>query len=99
MLENLEREDFAARLNDKFNVEFEAGQMTEVELVEVSDLIETEVNRSYSMVFLAPIDTPAKTDTFKIQNEKMGELELFLSPFYSDEKGVKFEAIFNHLVD
>jgi hypothetical protein len=32
---------------------------------------------------------------YKLENEKLGALEIFLVPIGPDEKGMRYEAIFN----
>jgi len=98
MSDTLLRDDFVKYLDSEFQVEFTVGNFTKVKLIEVSELKTMPRQESFSLVFLAPNDTPTEPNTFRVTNEKLGELEIFLTPFLKDEKGVSFEALFSRLV-
>lgn len=92
------RDEFANHLNKKFRVYFDAEKPTEVELTEVSELRETTRQKSFSLLFTAPKETPPFQGLYKIEHDALGALEISLEPVGRDEKGLYFEAFFNQIV-
>lgn len=90
------RDDFVNRLNSKFRIFFNAEEATEVELIEVTKLRQNPRYESFELIFLAPNDTPPEQRLYKVEHDTLAAAELFLVPVAQDEKGLSFEAVFNH---
>ena len=97
-MSELSRDEFAAHEGTKFTIFFGEENPVEAELAEVSQLRQNQIQESFSLVFLAPPDAPLMTGVTKLEHEQLGTLELAISPFKQDEKGTKFEAVFNRLL-
>ena len=98
MTENIDR-DFFADLADKyFYLPQQDGSEIKLELLEVSELKSMERHEEFSLVFLAPPNVTIDPLTYTLKHKVMGELTVFLSPFWSDEKGLKLEAAFSILI-
>lgn len=97
-MSELSRDEFAEHQGTKFKIFFDGENPVEAELVEVTDLRQNRIQESFSLVFLAPTDAPTLTGIRKMEHEKLGSLEIAISPFKQDEKGTKFEAVFNRLL-
>lgn len=97
-MSELSRDEFAEHQGTKFKVFFDGENPVEAEMVEVTELRQNQIQESFSLVFLAPLDAPLMTGVTKLEHEQLGTLELAISPFKQDEKGTKFEAVFNRLL-
>ncbi len=90
----MKRETFADLEDPEFTVRSENGSEIKLKLIEVSELKTTKSHEEFSLVFLAPADTVPNPVMTKLSHSSLGEVELFLSPFSSDENGLKLEAAF-----
>ena len=98
MTETLTRDDFSKRLNQKFRVT--AGETTlECELVECRPILESrEVEEGrrepFSVIFRGPMEPVMAQQTWHLENDEMGALEIFLVPIGPDQQGMRYEAVF-----
>ncbi len=98
MLDKISADDFGQCLNQKFRIRGDE-QTIEAELVEVRGL-ESDTGHQgrspFSVLFRGPLEAPLQQMTFRLENEKMGELDLFLVPIGPDteEEGMLYEAVF-----
>jgi hypothetical protein len=99
MSENLTEENFARNLNTKFRVRAEAPRPIELELVEVKGWTtrpeEQKGMERFSLTFLGPADIYMPQQTYTLEHDHMGVLEIFLVPFGRDEHGFQYQAVFN----
>lgn len=89
---------FASVVNSTFGVRQRDGEPVEFTLVECKSHISNEQQECYSLLFRGPVDQPPIQDTYKLNNEQLGEMELLLVPVKRDEGGIYFEAVMNHLL-
>ncbi len=103
MPETLIREDFAARLNETFRLDlgtdFPGLEALELALIK-ADPIETgqdigDRRAPFSLVFRGPMEPLLNQSIYKLDNEAMGHLEIFLVPIGPDSEGQRYEAVFN----
>ena len=66
-------------------------------LVECREMVDSELQETFSLVFRVPADVPAVQGTYQLENEELGAVDLFLVPIRSDEQGLYLEALFNRL--
>ncbi len=97
-MEHLSAEDFSKNLNTKFKVYQSDENVFEAELVEVLELRNDESLETFSIMFLLPIDFGFEQRIFKFEHPEMGIIETFIVPIRQVESGIRYEAIFNHLV-
>ena len=98
------REWFLPHLRSKFQMHAEVLSSTEVELVEVSPAMSIKDTdhhidyTSFSLVFKGPLGMPKESQIYSLDHEKLGKMEVFLSPIgkYKDE--VRYEAVFSQRV-
>ncbi|PYS98031.1 MAG: hypothetical protein DMF65_10670 [Acidobacteria bacterium] len=99
MTENLTEEVFAQNLNTKFRVRAEAPRPVELELVEVKGWTtrpeEQKGLERFSLMFIGPADIYMPQQTYTLEHEQMGALDIFLVPTGRDERGFQYHAIFN----
>lgn len=100
ILKNLTKENFQEALNDKFVLRANPTESLDLQLVAVNDLTARLVNTKglnrtpFSLHFRGPRTPWAQQHTYRLENEKMGSLEMFLVPVGPDGQGMLYEAIF-----
>jgi len=93
----LQRDEFAAALNTRFQVTVEGADTIELELVEVSDLIASRRQEKFSLLFQGPLHVLLPQQIYRMANAQLGEIELFIVPVSMNEAGYSYEAVFNRL--
>jgi hypothetical protein len=96
-------DDFSRQLNTKFTVEVESSEPIELELVEVA-VRQSEANEQagmerFSTFFYGPGNFFLPQQTYELRHPEMGEMAVFIVPIGADEKGYRYEAIFNRFKD
>lgn len=99
MPETFTIELFAGHLNTKFRMHYGDSQSAELQLVSATDVGSSERQRQFSLVFLGPLDAPILQGIYRVEHDDLGNLDLFLVPIARDDKGVRYEAIFNSVVE
>jgi hypothetical protein len=66
-------------------------------LVQVSDLISAPRQEIFSLVFHGPLDALLPQRIYRLENERMGVVELFIVPIGQNADGYAYEAVFNRL--
>lgn len=92
------RQEFSAAVNSRFEIRANGGESTEFTLVECNSMISNEQQECYSLLFRGPADQPPVQNTYSLENEQLGRMELLLVPVKRDESGIYFEAVMNHLL-
>lgn len=96
MPDNLEKATFAEHLHTKFRVQLNQPESVELELVSISDGINTPVQESFALTFHGPaLFLPQQN--YIVEHERMGTFPLFLVPIAQNEDGFAYEAVFNRL--
>ena len=88
--------DFEPYKGDTFQVELE-DSTTEVTLSETTKGIDDKVQESFSLTFTGKQDHPLPQNTYKLKQEKMGEVELFLVPVGHTGGSYEYEACISRL--
>ena len=90
--------EFSKHVNTKFRVA--GGQPLELELEEVKGYLskahEQQGMERFSAFFRGPRDPLMRQSVYTLEHEGMGTFELFLVPISQDEKGSRYEAVFNY---
>jgi hypothetical protein len=97
MKASLEHEEFARHLNTKFQVSLDDVDSAELELIEVSDLIESPRQSRFSIIFRGSGERILAQGLRRFESPQMGEFTLFIVPVSKDEEGVYYEAVFNRM--
>jgi hypothetical protein len=91
MLDALTPEDFRPLLHDRFRIAPDDAPALEVELVEVTEIPREPGGRvPFSLVFRGGPNPPLPQRIYRVEHEKLGELEIFLVPIAADQ----YEAVF-----
>jgi hypothetical protein len=93
------REQFAEQAGSTFKVTFGPESTVEMRLVEVNERKRDERRDAFSLLFLAPPETPVCQNLFAIEHPVLGTMELLLVPVGGDDQGIKYEAVFNLIVE
>ena len=95
----LTEKEFSQHLNTKFQVRLD-DQKLEFELVEVKGYLPQANEQSgmerFSIFFDGPGNARLPQRLYSIKHEQMGEFEIFLVPISGNEKGFRYEAVFNY---
>ncbi len=96
MLAELTHEDFTPRLNERFRLQTETSSH-DLRLFQVKPLgMGMPGGREpFSLLFRAPKDALVPQMIYRLENDRMGALDLFLVPIGPDEHGMVYEALFN----
>jgi hypothetical protein len=97
-LEKLTREDFAACVGESFRLCPDHPDAFDLVVEQVSELKAAEGYESFSICFRGPGDRGVPQATYPLENDRLGRLEIFIVPIARDEKGYRYEALFNRLV-
>ena len=92
------KEAFSGELDSRFRAQVGEGPEFDLFLVKVVDGISSPMQEAFSLRFRAPVDAPAFQSIYRLSNEALGEMDLFLVPISKDDSGLYYEAVFNHLV-
>ncbi len=98
MGESFTHEMFEARVKERFDIVIEDGRIS-CELAECSQLKdsgpEVEGRRQpFSLIFAGPADPVLPQATYRLENDEMGPLDVFLVPIGQDGSGVQYQAVF-----
>ncbi len=96
MIERLEHEHFANRLNQNFRIRLN-DQKIDAVLCEVSEFLVSPRQERFAIVFRTSNETLLPQGQTAFEHDEMGEFELFLVPIGRDEQGSYYEAVFNRL--
>ncbi|MFL6335778.1 MAG: DUF6916 family protein [Pyrinomonadaceae bacterium] len=96
-------EDFRRHLGTKFGVRVETPRPLELELDEVKSYnpkgSEAGGMERFSLHFYGPGDIMLQQNTFTLDHPEMGELILFMVPVGRDDRGFRYEVVFNYYKD
>lgn len=91
-------EMFEGHQNSKFLMHYGDSQTAELELVKVTDVGSSERQKQFSLLFQGPSEAPVAQGIYRVDHDKLGDLDLFLVPIAKDDSGVRYEAIFNRMI-
>jgi hypothetical protein len=97
MADDLNLSAFAGQLQTKFQMRLDPESALELELIQVEEHRATEQAESFSLLFLAPAGAPPVQRIYRLEHERLGELDLFLVPVARDGQGLYYEAVFNRV--
>lgn len=96
MLENFTVRTFSEHLGGAFRAYPEGSNPIDVELISATELgEEPRGGRPFSIVFRGSGDVVLPQRTYRMEHADIGVFEIFLVPIGPDEKGPRYEAIFN----
>jgi hypothetical protein len=100
----LTEKEFSQHLNTTYRLEVDGSQSVELELVEVKPYENKDKPgehagmERFSLFFQGPADVYLPQRIYQLSHSQMGDLKLFLVPVARNERGFRYEAVFNHTV-
>lgn len=101
MLETLTRAILAEYQNEKFQLQWDALDSFEVELIEIGALTKhtaadatQEPREPFSLLFRGPKEPILPQQVYHLEHPRLGSVELFLVPVGPDTVGMQYEAVF-----
>ena len=93
-------EDFRQHVGTKFGVRVETPRPLELELAEVvgyrPQSNEVTGMERFSLYFYGPGDIMLGQGSYTLEHPAMGELLLFIVPIGRDDRGFRYEVVFNY---
>jgi hypothetical protein len=95
-LDKVECEQFAACVNQDFEIVFSDGTLT-VKLSEARSLGKRpeSIREPFALTFFCPRPLRLPQGTYRMRNAHLGEMEIFLVQISADQTSSTFEAVFN----
>jgi uncharacterized protein DUF6916 len=97
MLDSVTKEIFAPLVGSTFQIRLNPQETVPVELAEISEFPDYEGPRRapFSLVFRGAHRFVLPQRIYQLEHEKIGPMEMFLVPIGPDQKGMRYEAVFN----
>ena len=89
--------EFSQQIDQTFRAIGPGGAEFDLQLVEFHDVLDTEAQETFSMIFRGPAEMPPAQTIYRLSNEELGEHDIFLVGVRQDASGTYFEAVFNRL--
>ena len=96
-LATVRREEFAACLNQDFDVVFADGTLP-IKLIDAKQWGPDQpahIRQPFTLTFRVARNLRLPQGTYKMRNANLGEMEVFLVQIAADAKSSTFEAVFN----
>jgi len=96
-------DSFSQHLNTKFQIYVDSSEPVELELVEVavraSEPNEPAGMERFSTFFYGASNAFLPQQTYEVSHPEMGQMLIFLVAIGQDQKGYRYEAVFNRFKD
>ena len=93
----LSHQGFVSQLGSKFRLRFDDGPVVELEIADVSELVTSPGQESYSVMLRGSPDFMLAQRGYHFEHDEFGEVDLFLVPVRQDKDGVYYEVVFSQL--
>ena len=95
----LTEQEFSKHLKSKFDVRVNDHAL-QLELIEVKSYRPHEHEQPgmerFSAFFTGPSDLLLPQAVYSLSHDQMGDFEIFLVPTFGDQRGYRYEAVFNY---
>jgi hypothetical protein len=95
MIEKLNSKSFLEHVNSEFKVQGPNAQPVSLRLAEVSERNTNPKVEQFSLFFQGPRAPLLEQRIYRLQHEKLGDLDLFIVPVGLEPEGVLYECVFN----
>ena len=89
---------FSEQVDSIFHARIGEGADFDLRLVQFDDIVSNAVQENFTLMFQAPLDAPAVQNTFRLDHESLGTINLFLVPVKKNENGLYYEAVLNRFI-
>lgn len=93
-LKDLNSKVFREQLHTQFKVQT-GGQLLQLELIEVADNNESPKMECFSLHLRGPINPRLEQKIHRLEHERLGEFEIFLTAISGDAQGTVYESVFH----
>lgn len=99
-MENLTRSTFEECDTKEYRIELDGGQGPGSLTLELSECAALPSAREgdrepFSLLFRGPAEPVLPQRIYRLDNDELGTLEIFLVPVASDDEATEYEAVFN----
>lgn len=97
-LSELTLDSFTERMGESFTIHPAIGSPVEARLAQatrLSDPFAEGARESFSVLFRADRERILPQGMYRLENEALGALEMFIVPLEPDAEGARYEAIFS----
>ena len=98
MLDKLTIDDFSPCLHQRFRIHVDGGEPIDTELVEVRALAAPDDDpgrrQPFSLIFEGPPDAPLPQGIYRLENETLGELGVFVVTLGPFQEKMRHEVVF-----
>ncbi|MGC2696752.1 MAG: hypothetical protein WA738_13280 [Candidatus Angelobacter sp.] len=94
-LDTLNARIFAEQLHTKFTVPIAGAKPILLELAEVSERDSGPKMELFSLHFRGPVSPRLAQQIHRLEHEKLGAFEIFLTTIGADAQGTEYESIFH----
>ena len=94
-LDTLNAKLFTEQLHSKFSVPMPDANSIVLELTEVSEKDSGPRVEFFSLTFLGPVSPRLAQQIHRLEHEKLGAFEIFLTAIAADPQGIQYESVFH----
>jgi hypothetical protein len=98
VIEDFTPSTFTELVGEPFRLLLDDGSALDLELVSVTPAPahpgEARARAPFSIVFCGPPDPVVPQRIYRLENESLGPVELFVVPIGPDDSGMQYEAVF-----
>jgi hypothetical protein len=97
-LEQLNAKIFNEQLHTQFRVHLDNGKTLPLELVEVEERNTSPKVELFFLRFLAPHAPRLFQKIHRLEHEKLGTIDIFITAISEDESGIQYESVFHRII-
>ena len=94
-LEKLNARILSENLNTKFKVHLEGADAVELEIIEITEPSTVPKLELFVVNLRGPHSPRLVQSVHRLEHEKLGTFEIFLTPVAEDKQSTTYEAVFN----
>jgi hypothetical protein len=95
MTQHLDSKSFSEHLHTTFAVHVPESGTLPFELIEVIEYNDQPKLEQFCLIFRGPRDPWLTQKIHSVEHEALGKIDLFMVPLGPDEKGMRYQVIFN----
>lgn len=96
MSDKLTKASFEKHVNTKFKAPFPGHEYIELELIKIEEKKDDAIE-AFTLIFKGPSGKLLHDNTYALDHDKMGKVEIFISPYKENSEGVFYDVQFVRL--